>query len=169
MFIRHAEPDEVFFVAQNMRQRDFDEISALRFTDDRNELAYQIADAIAEYETVYVIGKDEPIAIVTYIPVRPGVWNLGMFATDNFQSIGVYLTKRIIRDIIPALDRAKAHRVEAYSIDGYEEVHEWLRFLGLEEECTLAGYGKNREDFKVFSYVRNPDESVRWRKRYEVN
>ena len=128
MFIRHAEPDEVFFVAQNMRQRDFDEISA-----------------------------------------RPGVWNLGMFATDNFQSIGVYLTKRIIRDIIPALDRAKAHRVEAYSIDGYDEVHEWLRFLGLEEECTLAGYGKNREDFKVFSYVRNPDESVRWRKRYEVN
>jgi len=169
MFIRHAEPNEVFHVARNMRERDFEEISALKYTDDRDEMAYQIANATAEFETVYVVGDTEPVAIVTYIPVRPGVWNLGMFATDRFKSIGLYLTKRIIRDIIPALDRAKAHRVEAFSIEGYDEIHEWLRFLGLEEECTLSGYGKNGEDFKVFSYVRNSDDSVRWRKRYEVN
>ena len=169
MFIRHAEPDEVFHVARNMRERDFEEISALKYTDDRDEMAYQIANATAEFETVYVVGDTEPVAIVTYIPVRPGVWNLGMFATDRFKSVGLYLTKRIIRDIIPALDRAKAHRVEAFSIEGYDEIHEWLRFLGLEEECTLSGYGKNGEDCKVFSYVRYSDDSVRWRKRYEVN
>ena len=52
MFIRHAEPDEVFHVARNMRERDFEEISALKYTDDRDEMAYQIANATAELETV---------------------------------------------------------------------------------------------------------------------
>lgn len=168
MYIRQAEPEEVFYVAKNMRERDFEEISALKYTDERDELAYQIANATADFETVYVIGDTEPVVIFSYIPVRPGVWNLGMFATDKFKSVSLYLTKRIIRDIIPALDRAKAHRVEAFSIEGYEEIHRWLRFLGLKEECTLSRYGKNGENFKVFSWVRSTDDSVRWRKSGEV-
>jgi len=165
MFLRHAEPQDIFTVARNMRERDFQEISALRYDDDRNEMAYNITNQISEFETVYVVGDTEPVAIVSYLPVRPGVWNLGMFATDRFKSVGLYLTKRIIRDIIPALDRAKAHRVEAFSIEGYDEVHSWLDFLGLEEECTLGGYGKNGEDFKVFSWVRSTEDSVVWRNR----
>ncbi len=168
MFIRHAEPNEVFHVARNMRERDFEEISALKYTDDRDEMAYQIANATAEFETVYVVGDTEPVAIVTYIPVRPGVWNLGMFATDRFKSVGLYLTKRIIRDIIPAFARAKAHRVEAFSIEVDAHRNELRRLRALEEECTLSGSGNNGEDFKVFSYVRDSDESVRWRTREEV-
>jgi|TARA_R110000822_G_scaffold7025_3_gene29103 hypothetical protein len=165
MFLRHAEPQDIFDVAQNMRVRDFEEISSLRYVQDRDELAYNIANQISEFETVYVVGDTEPVAIVSYIPVRPGVWNLGMFATDKFKSVGLYLTKRIIRDIIPALDRAKAHRIEAFSIEGYDEVHDWLEFLGLEEECTLSSYGKNGEDFKVFSWVRSEKDSLVWQNR----
>ena len=66
----------------------------------------------------------------------------GAFATDDFGKVGAFLTKRIIRDIIPSLDSANAHRVEAHSIDRYEEVHDWLRFLGLDEETTIHGMGK---------------------------
>lgn len=169
-YFRSAEPEEIFAVAENMRERDYEEISALRYTQTRKELAYAIANNIADFETVYVCGDDEgPIAIVTYIPMRPGVWNLGMFATDRFEKVGIYLTKRIIRDIIPALDRSKAHRVEAWSIEGYTEVHKWLRFLGLEEECTVRKCGKNGEDFKIFSYIRGNDASVKWRKNGEVS
>ena len=169
MYLKRAEPEEIFEVARNMRERDFEEISALRYANDRDELAYSLANTLADFETVYTVGYTDPIAIVTYIPVRPGVWSLGMFATDKFKTIGLYLTKRIIRDIIPALDRANAHRVEAYSIEGYDEVHKWLQFLGLKEECTLSKYGKRGEDFKVFSYVRADDESVKWRKSGEVS
>ena len=85
MFLRHAEPQDIFTVARNMRERDYREISALRYDDDRNEMAYNITNQIAEFETVYVVGDTEPVAIVSYIPVRPGVWNLGMFATDRFK------------------------------------------------------------------------------------
>jgi|TARA_R110000744_G_scaffold18158_2_gene48949 hypothetical protein len=162
MFMRHAEPQDIFTVAQKMRDKDFNEISSLLYVDDRDELAFNLSNKISNFETVYVVGDTEPVAIVSYIPVRPGVWSLGMFATDKFKSVGLYLTKRIIRDIIPALDRAKAHRVEAFSIDGYDEVHDWLDFLGLQEECTLSKYGKNGEDFKVFSWVRSPDRKLAW-------
>ena len=169
MYLRSAEPEEIFYVAENMRERDFDEISALRWLDDRKDLAYALTNAISDFETVYTVGDTDPVAIVSYIPVRPGVWNLGMFATDSFNSIGLYLTKRIIRDIIPSLERVKAHRVEAYSIEGYDEVHKWLTFLGLREECTLSKYGKNKQDFKVFSWVRSTDDSVKWRRSGEVS
>lgn len=162
MFMRHAEPQDIFTVAESMRDKDFDEISSLLYVDDRKELAFNLANRISNFETVYVVGDTEPVAIVSYIPVRPGVWNLGMFATDKFKSIGLYLTKRIIRDIIPALDRCNAHRVEAFSVEGYNEVHDWLDFLGLQEECTLSKYGKNGEDFKVFSWVRSGDEKLVW-------
>ena len=162
MFMRHAEPQDIFTVAQKMRDKDFNEISSLLYVDDRDELAFNLSNKISNFETVYVVGDTEPVAIVSYIPVRPGVWSLGMFATDKFKSVGLYLTKRIIRDIIPVLDRAKAHRVEAFSIDGYDEVHDWLDFLGLQEECTLSKYGKNGEDFKVFSWVRSPDRKLAW-------
>ena len=170
MILREAEPQDVFHVASNMRQRDYEEIDALRFTRDKKNLAADIADRLANFQTVYCVEKEpnNPIAIISYIPVRPGVWTLGMFATDKFKSIGLFLTKQIIRAIIPALNKARAHRVEAYSIEGYDEVHKWLKFLGLKEECTLKKYGKNGEDFKVFSYVRLSDTNVRWRGKGEV-
>ena len=44
MIIRHAEPEDVFHVAANMRHRDFKEISALRYTEDKKDLAYNIAN-----------------------------------------------------------------------------------------------------------------------------
>ena len=118
MILREAEPQDVFHVAVNMRQRDYEEIDALRRTEDKKDLAYNIANDLANFQTVYCVEKEpnNPIAIISYIPVRPGVWTLGMFATDKFKSIGLFLTKQIIRAIIPALDRARAHRVEAYSI-----------------------------------------------------
>ena len=45
------------------------------------------------------------------------------------------------------------------------EVHNWLKFLGLEEESIIKGYGKNGEDFVNFAYVRPPQSkpgTVKW-------
>lgn len=171
MYIRQAAPQEVYEVAINMRDKDYEELSALMWTEGREELAESMAQRCDALANIYAVGSDEDgvVAVISYMPHRPGVWGLGLFATDKFQKVGRFLTKRIIRDIIPALDGAGAHRVEAQSICGYEEVHDWLRFLGLKEECTLHALGKNGEDFKVFSFTRKPgDRGVRWRKAGEV-
>lgn len=169
MILCYAEPKDVYHVAANMRERDYEEISCLTFAQDREELANYLAASYSSCENVYACGttKDGPIAILSYIPTRPGVWSLGLFATDSFQKVGKFLTKRIIRDIIPALDKANAHRVEAQSIEGYDEVHRWLEFLGLKEENTLPGFGRNGETFKTFSFVRSDSQApgtIKWRK-----
>jgi len=161
MWFRSAEPQEVYTVAMAMRERDFNEITALRWSETRQELAESLIGSFADLENVYVAGDDEgPIAVVCYVPLRKGVWSLGMFATDRFQKVGAFLTKQIKREIIPALARAKAHRVECQSIVGYDSVHKWLKFFGLKEESVLSGFGKNGEDFKTFSWVAGRDKEV---------
>ena len=169
MIFCYATEDDVFHVAKNMRERDYEEISCLTFTKNREELAGYLAKSYAQHQNVYAVGttKDGPIAILAYILLRPGVWSLGLFATDKFQKVGRFLTKTIIRDIIPALDSANAHRVEAHSIEGYSEIHRWLEFLGLRREAMIEGYGKNGENFIPFAYVRSETQApgtIQWRK-----
>ena len=169
MIWHRASIGSLYDIAVNMRERDYDECSALSFTDNRHDLAEEIARYWSRSETTIVCGTKEHggIAAFTYIPQRKGVWNLGLFATDQFYKIHLSLTKLIIKSIIPTLDNAGAHRVEAQSIAGYETVHNWLKFLGLEEESVLRGYGCNGEDFINFSYVRQPQSeqgSVKWHK-----
>ena len=161
----------IYNVALNMRQRDYEEIAALCFCENRKELADQLARSWADHKTTIVCGTKElgGIAALTYIPMRKGVWNLGLFATNNFQKIHLSLAKLVINSIIPVLDNANAHRVEAQSIVGYKTVHNWLKFLGLKEESVLKGYGKNKEDFINFAWVRGENsENVKWIRRGEV-
>ena len=163
MYFRPAQPEEVYDVAINMRERDFEEIDALRWSEGREELAQGLCNDLGSFQNVFVCGDDEgPIVVVCYVPLRKGVWSLGLFATDRFQKVGAFLTKRIIRDIIPSLNRANAHRVECQSICGYDEIHKWLKFLGLKEENVVRGLGKNGEDFKTFSWVREEAGSHGW-------
>ena len=167
MYLRKANPLEIYAVAYDMRPRDFEEISCVTWFDNRDDLARDLMLRYSAHENVYCFGDDVPIGIISYIPVRPGVWSLGMFATDKFQKVSSFLTKRVIRDIIPALDNANAHRVEAQSLAGYDEVHKWLDFIGLKKEGELKGFGSRGQDFVTFAYVRSPGQkpgTVMWRR-----
>lgn len=163
---RKATPEDIHYVAMNMRSRDYDEIVCVSWAEDRAQLAQFLVNGLSDHDNVYCFYADAPIAILSYIPMRPGVWNLGMFATDKIKKVGGFLTKTIIRDIIPALDSAKAHRVECQSIEGYEQVHKWLEFIGLKKEKKIPGYGRNKENFYTFSYVREDQKpgSLKWQR-----
>ena len=109
MYLRPAEPEEVFHVAKHMRKHDYKEISCLRWAEGRDDLAADLTERYSNYPNCYVCGNgSDCIAIIVYVPIRSGVWSIGMFATDNFQKVGGYLTKKIIREIIPMLMDAGA-------------------------------------------------------------
>lgn len=167
MMWQKATIGSIYDIALNMRERDYEECSALSFCENRHELAEEIARSWSTSETTIICGTKEigGIAVFTYMPLRKGVWNMGLVATDKFNKIHLSLTKLIIKSIIPTLDKAGAHRVEAQSIAGYSSVHNWLKFLGLEQESVIKGYGKNGEDFVNFAYVRPPKSqpgTVKW-------
>lgn len=171
MFISRASEDDIYNIALQMRKRDYEEIVCMTWADGREDLAEFLVKHLAGHENVYCFGDERPVGIVSYVPVRPGVWSLGMYATTEFEKVGRFLTRVIIKDIIPALDRANAHRVEALSISGYDSVHRWLEFIGLKKENVVPGFGRDGEDFVTFAYVRKPNTNpgVRWRKPGEIS
>jgi len=136
------------YVAANMRAADAREIFATRHDNDRARLA---EGAAALAPCAYVAGEGEPIACIGATEMWPGVWQAWMFATDRFADIGLPLTRWVIRDMIPGLIRAGAHRAHCYSIEGHDRAHRWLEALGFVHEATHQGYGRNGEAFRVYA------------------
>jgi hypothetical protein len=144
--------ESVAYIAENMREWDKREIYATRWTEDPLELAH---DAMVVPDFAQVAGLNgRPIAAFGAIPLHPHVWNIWMFATPEFDKIGISLTKFVRRSMMPALADTGAHRAQCLSMAGHDQAQAWLEFLGATRESTLAEYGRNREDF--YRYVWRP-------------
>ncbi len=145
-------PLDALHVATHMRDWDRKEIFATRWNDDVNDLAEDCC-MVGSFAWV-VYGETEPVALVGAHPVHPGVWGVWMFATDNFHQVSISLTKFVKRVMIPALVKAGAHRAECKSMEGHEEAHKWLEFLGAKRESTLKEFGKDGQDFHTYVWRR---------------
>jgi hypothetical protein len=155
MRIDTARPDQVRFVAEWMRERDYAEISALHFTDDRAELVEVLTNVYGRTpETICATWRGTPVAVGGFYQSRPRVASMGMFATDMFPRVGLGLTRFLVKQMMPRLVEAGIHRFECHSLADHDEVHEWLRVLGLSQEGPeMANFGKNGESFVTFSLV----------------
>lgn len=155
--IERATAQEVHDVALDMRQRDFDEFSALYPTDSRPALAKMMAERFGGREDVLCGSRDGvPICIGGFIQARPGVITLLFYATDAFDKIALTITRFAVRRLFPRYFAAGIHRIEAVALADYVSVHNWLETLGLSKETgPLLGYGKRGEPFIQFSVVRN--------------
>lgn len=154
--MRISEPskEDVRRVALNMRQRDFDEFSAVSFASSREELAELMAERYgARSDAMVASAGDEPICVGATVMARPNVVSLLFFATDRFPEIALPITRFIRRQLFPRLVKSGVHRIEAVSMCGYEQTHGWLRTLGLDQETqAMHGYGKNGEAFIQFAW-----------------
>ena len=155
MRIDQARPDQIRFVAEWMRDRDYAEISALHFVDDRQELAETLTAIYRSTpDTICASWRGTPVAVGGFYQIRPRTCAMGMFATELFPRIGLGLTRFLVREMMPRLIEAGIHRFECHSLAGYDDVHNWLRTLGLEQEGPeMRNYGKNGESFVTFAKV----------------
>lgn len=142
-------------VAMAMRDRDYDEFSALSFADTREALADVLVDRYAESRDVFCAYEGtEAVAVGAMVQGRPGVVTLMFFATDRLPEIGLALTKFITQRLFPAYRARGVHRIECVSLEGYEEVHRWIEVLGLRREAgPFRGFGKRGEAFVQFAWV----------------
>lgn len=155
MKIDPATTEDVRRVASRMRDRDFDEFSAVTPCDTRQELADLLASRYGGRADVMCGAGDlGPICIGGTIEARPNVLTLLFFATDEFPTIALPATRFIRNNLFPRLFAAGVHRIEAVSLANYDQAHEWLRLLGLKPETgPLLGYGKRGEAFIQYSKV----------------
>lgn len=136
------------FVIERMRDWDRREIFATRGDDGDEAL---LADVMAVTGPSWVAGRDaEPIAVYGCQPLWPGVAALYMFATDIFRQIGKSVTAHAVREVIPGLWAAGAHRLECRSMEGHIDAQHWIERLGARREATMTAYGRGREDFHLY-------------------
>lgn len=157
MRVEAASREHVRFVAENMRDRDFEEFSAVTEVSSRSELANYMADAYGGRPDVVCGLLDEtPVCIGGSIAMRPNVVTLLFFATPDFAKIAYPATRFIKKELFPRLVEAGTHRIEAVSLATYTDVHKWLHVLGLRQETgPLKNYGKNGEAFVQFAWCKD--------------
>lgn len=149
--IRGVTYESVLSVCSNMREMDRKEVFANCRSDDPVELADNVMAISGVKWSGFVDGK--AVSVHGAWQVWPGVWSVYAFGTDGFGGIARALTRHIRRVMLPAAILAKAHRAHCFSLAEHVEAHRWLERLGATREATLRRYGKNGEDFVVFSWV----------------
>ena len=139
-------------IVGKMREWDRREIFATRANDDTEQF---LDDVMNAGPVKWIAGREDlPIAIYGCKQMWPGVWSMWFFATDNFGQIGLSVTRRIVRSIVPMLFANGAHRLECRSMEGHDDAHKWLEQLGASYESTLKGYGRGGEHFRAYAWVR---------------
>lgn len=155
--IETASPDAVRAVAFKMRERDFAEFSAVSYAETRFELAEVLTARYGDSPDVHVGFEGlDPICVGGSVMARPNVITLLFFATDRFPEIALPATRYIKKQLLPRLIEAGVHRIEAVSMAGHDDAHEWLKTLGLKQETgPMHGYGKNGEAFIQFAWSKH--------------
>jgi hypothetical protein len=151
--IAPLEADAVACVARNMRARDREEIFATRWDDDADAVARETV-ALARLGCVAWNG-DAPVAVASAIPLWPGVWSIGLYATDAWPRVARAVTRWIARTT-PALIAAGGHRAECRSLASHATAHRWLERLGAVREAVLPDCGRNRETFYLYAWTHRP-------------
>lgn len=151
---------EILDVARRMRESDRTELIATSWATDQEQLAQETARAFTVRGAIAAArNREDPIVIGALVESRPNVISLGMFATEAWPTIAHQFGRFVRSKLIPELIGRGAHRFEALSMTSHVKAHRFLTFLGLDPIATLRAYGRNREDFTLFSRVIEPPKS----------
>lgn len=155
--IRPITSEDTARVAAKMRDIDRREICALHGTDDPVE-----ATSLLKYlpHIGATVWRDEPICAIGAVFMWPGVVSVFMFATDRWREVALETTRFVRKTLLPALRDAGVHRLQCYSLDAHEEAHRWLRRLGADRVTMEPAFGKNRENYLLFTMSRAALERV---------
>jgi hypothetical protein len=138
-------------IVRNLRERDRREIFALRWDNDEDVLIEEIARGAGALWKIWS-WDSEPVAINGALPVRPGVVICGAFGTDKWRKTLRPMTHWSRSFVIPALQLSGYHRGEAYVMAANTDSRRWIEMLGGTVEALLQGYGRNREDFLLYTW-----------------
>lgn len=158
MLISPLNDGDLLYIARNMRQADKEEIYATRWSEDPNRLVDDCM-AVASLPTSFtaMLGLDRPIAVLGAVEPWPGVFDVWLFATDEFPRIRFSITKYVRKVFIPALLERGMHRAHCRSIATHTVNHEWLYEMGARPDATrpCRAWGKDGEDFLMFEWHRD--------------
>lgn len=144
--------EDMLLIAQNLRERDREELFATRYGDDPADLARDAIRTGAFRWGAYLDGR--PVAAIGAFPRWPNVWSAWAYGTDEWPKVVLTLSKHVRRFMIPALYRAGAVRVDCCALETHYDARKWLTAMGAEAEITLDKWGKNGQSFVNYVWTR---------------
>lgn len=153
-----ATGSQIGFVTTHMRDADAKEILAGLPFDTLDEAVASLVFMCKQARMCFcVMHGDEPVAIITAHEHWPGVWGVGMWATDQWEKVALTATKFAAREMNPMMVKAGCHRAHCWSHIDHTSAHRWLAMLGFEPEVIHRKWGKNGEPFICFAYIGGQD------------
>lgn len=150
--IKVATLEDVTYVANRMRAHDRAERLALSHGDDAVSAAVQFLRLPHMAVTVW---KGTPIAVIGVVFPHPGVASTIFFATDEFRHVALATTRFIRRTLFPILVSTGIHRLQVCSMRRDAFVDPWIDSFSPFREARLQAYGKNQEDFDLYTLDRD--------------
>lgn len=151
MVILPLEWRSVLHVALYIREVDRLELDAGMWAYDAPAVA-RATVGLSRFGGVAALDDGTPAAVVAAMETTPGVYDVGMYATEDWHKVALGLTRWGLRSLKPAMLAAGGHRAECRSIEWHHEAHRWLELLGFVREAVLPDVGKNRETFIQFAW-----------------
>lgn len=148
--IKVATLADVTHVAARMRAHDRAERVALSHGDDPVLAAVQF---LHHPHVAVTIWRQVPIAVIGVVFPHPGVASTIFFATDRFHEVALATTRFVRRTLFPILVNTGIHRLQVCSMDNLADPdsQKWIKSFGARQEAFLSEFGKNREDFRLFT------------------
>lgn len=152
MIFKNPQYPEILHVCQNLRQMSKDEMFGTKDIEDPAKLAKELFNAPGFKWVFYNAGK--PVALLGAINSWSGVYALFGIGTDDWQSVWREVTRVARRDMFDAVKATGAHRAHCMTLASHTDTHKWLRLLGAKDKVVLNKYGKNGEDYVMFSWLK---------------
>lgn len=154
-----AEAQAIRYVAENMRDRDFEELISLTSLSTRSELADLMVANHDGREGVFAAWADDgiPVAVGGAVEVRPSVLGLLFFCTDRARSELSGLTPAITKTLSARMQSGDIRRIECTTLGENKMIHTWLRRLGLRKEAELLEFGRDGQTYHMYARTRHAD------------
>ena len=152
---------DLFPVCLNMRESDQQEVYGLLPHNNPYRLAF---DAAAHIDVagrgVIAWHQGKPTAMGAFVEKHPGVWEVYMFGTDDFDHVAIDMMRWVREEARSILSAVDGHRVSCESRFDHHEAHKMIRALGGIEEATLRKRGKDGADYKIFAWFAGENDQV---------
>ena len=155
--IRTLNIRDVTWLGAHMRERDKEELLC-QFPDHVSPSAAAVFCLQNTHNDTGWLCLDRdtmPVAAFGFSPTfHPTLWSAWAFGTDKMRRYIPEITRFCLEQGVPHLLRTYGpRRIEVRALSSHDLAHRWLRGLGAEFECRLPNYGRNGEEFSLYSWT----------------
>lgn len=153
LIVESPELAEIKYVLDNLSPKSREDILPVMDYSTDFLAHYYFEHPMAYQWVFYNAGK--PAAFLGSCRSHGDVWSVYGMGTADWKAVWRLVTLVAKRDMMQAVLDAGAHRAHCLSPASHEDTHKWLRYLGATHEAAMPRYGKNGEDYIMFSWLKD--------------